>query len=82
MLPLLTIGDDVAVHIARKTRDPVGDTDLVKIAVDGGAVTRPLVTDVHAAADLADGRLSRCVINRSMALAGTAAPPITASGNS
>lgn len=56
-LPLLTIGDDVAVHIARKTGDPVGGTDLVRIAVGNGAVTRPFVTDVHAAADLADGRL-------------------------
>jgi hypothetical protein len=56
-LPLLTVGDDVAVHIARKTGDPVGGTDLVKIAVNGGAITRPFVTDVHAAADLADGRL-------------------------
>lgn len=49
-LPLLTVGDDLAVRVPESKQ-------LTKIAVNGGAVTPNFVTGVHDAADLGNGRL-------------------------
>ncbi|GAA1599361.1 hypothetical protein GCM10009789_61790 [Kribbella sancticallisti] len=49
-LPLLTVGDDVAVRVPETKA-------LAKVAVATGTVTQQFVTGVHDAADLGNGRL-------------------------
>lgn len=49
-LPLLTVGDDLAVRVPETKQ-------LAKIAANGGTVTPAFVTGVHDAADLGNGRL-------------------------
>lgn len=49
-LPLLTVGDDIAVRVPETKA-------LAKIATATGAVTQNFVTGVHDAADLGNGRL-------------------------
>lgn len=49
-LPLLTVGDDLAVRVPETKQ-------LAKIAANGGTVTPAFVTGVHDAADLSNGRL-------------------------
>lgn len=49
-LPLLTVGDDLAVRVPETKQ-------LAKIAASGGTVTPAFVTGVHDAADLGNGRL-------------------------